>query len=132
METEDIRGVDDRDLVDLCEKTFMVHLLGQPIVELIGLRKEELVVLVKEEVTHELVEVSGQNATVKVVCHTATVHGLANQVSQGAPRNHLVFVVLGFLQVEAQETEGNAEVGLVVVVGHIPADLTVFTAIEDD
>eukprot|EP00976_Prorocentrum_cordatum_P074889 1181692-Prorocentrum_minimum.AAC.2 len=80
---------------------------------------------VAREVPEVLVQVGGEDATVKVVRHAAAIHRLPDEVAQGAPGDHVVLVVKRLGQVRADERHADAEVRLVEVVRHVPPELAV-------
>lgn len=82
MQAEDVGRVDNGDFVDCVDEALVVELFGNTVVELLCLREVELAVLVEQEVAHVLVQITHKHATIVVVCHTAAVHSLADQILQ--------------------------------------------------
>lgn len=124
METKDAWGGEQWNLIDLVHELLHVFALGDRVVSL-GAREVELLILVEDEIAHELVQIRVQNASIPIVRDSTTVHSLANQVAKRLPWQ-ILFVGLGRLvQVELNQTPRDAEVRIVEVVGDVPADLAV-------
>ena len=84
---------------------------------------------VEYEVAHVLVHVGVEHAPVEVVDGAAAVHDLADEVAQARPRYLVVAVLDRLAQIGVEYLHADAEVGLVEVVGDIPADLVVLAAL---
>mmetsp|Transcript_90050 Transcript_90050/g.275754 ORF Transcript_90050/g.275754 Transcript_90050/m.275754 type:complete len:352 (+) Transcript_90050:520-1575(+) len=105
--------------------------LKSTIVIELGAAEVKLDILVEQKVTHVLLQVRVQDAPVVVVCDAASVHGLADQVTQRFPWQDF-FHVEGFLQIQIQQSRGHLEVGFVEVVRDIPTNATELSAVLDD
>eukprot|EP00968_Pinguiococcus_pyrenoidosus_P001316 scaffold58_cov256-Pinguiococcus_pyrenoidosus.AAC.11 len=97
-----------------------------------GAREVELLAVVEQEVPHVFFEVRLQHSAIHVVRHAAAVHGVSDEILEAAPRQELVFVLEGLLQVQREQASGDVEVRLVKVVRDVPADLAVLLALLDD
>lgn len=96
METEHTRVGEERNLFNLDFNEFLsIGLSGDHVVE-VRLGEEELLVGVKDEITHELLEVSVEDTSIVVVCDSATVHSFTDQVTESGP-GELFFVSLDSL-----------------------------------
>lgn len=97
----------------------------------VGPREEELLVLIEDEVTHELVEVGHKHASVPVVRYTTSVHGITDEVPHCFPGKRFLLPVARLVQVKHDELERDSEVGVVEVVVDVPSDLSILLSLLD-
>jgi len=131
VETEHVGVREQRNLVDfLLDLFFAFSLVRNHVVE-VRLGEEELLVGVKDEITHKFFQVCVQYASIVVVSDTTTVHGLTNQVAEGGPRQLLLIRLDSLVQVEGDQIPGDSEVRVIEVVIHVPANLAELLALLD-
>jgi len=77
----------------LSSSSYLVILLGSVVwdvvVDCVVVVEVEWLEGVKQEVAHVLIHVSVDNATIKVINYSTTVHYLTYQILQSSPRYHL-------------------------------------------
>lgn len=102
--------------------------LGDDIIKAVS-REEERLVAVEDMGAAKLVQVGGQDPPVERVGDAPAVHGLADQVAQRLPRELLVPVRVGLSKVHREQPPRDQEVRVVEVVGDVPAETAVLSAL---
>lgn len=124
MQAKHLRRIVGRQTVDVIDEALEVLRTGHlvALVELEGVGEQLLAEPHRGE--------GGQQAFVEVVGDTTAVLHLANHVDQGLPRHPLLGVHL--VQVVLDELDAGGKVGLVELVGYVPAQRAELAALLDD
>ena len=124
MESKDTRACEKRDLVDCEHVLFHVFRFGDCVVA-VGTREVELLVLIEDKLSKELLEVRVKDASIPVVSHTTTVHSITNEVPKCFPWKVLIFGFCSLVQVEMDQSPRDSEITVIEIVFNVPTDLTV-------
>ena len=130
VQAKDTRASKERDFLDGDAELFHVSRVGDDVI-MVRAREEELLVLVEDELTEELLKVGVHNAAIPVISDTTTVHGLTNQVAQCLPRQVLLLCLDCLVKVQSDEAPRDIEVTVVEVILDVPTDLTVLLTLLD-
>lgn len=91
-----------------------------------------MLVLVKEEVTHVLIEICAQHPAIKVITDSPSIHRVTNEILETSPWDLLVPILHRLGEVETQEATTDVEVTLIEVIGNIPPNLPKLPPLQDN
>jgi hypothetical protein len=132
MQTEYHGGVNERDFVHCVKETLECSYFGLTVVEFFGLGERELTVLVKQKVSHVLLQVGSHHPPVPVISDPPAVHSLTNEVLEGVPGDRFLFVVVGFGEVHVEQPLRDREIALVEIIADIPSNFAILSPVLDD
>jgi len=96
-----------------------------------GAREVELLVLIEDEISKELLKVGVHDAAIPVVSDATTVHRLADEIPQGLPRQVLIIRLDRLVDVQVDQAPRDLEITIVEVIADIPADLAILLSFLD-
>lgn len=79
------RLVERHVVLDVLKVLLNSLVLWNHVIKVLLLREEELLVLVENEVSKVLFQISRQHSSVEVIRNSATVHGFSDQIAQSVP-----------------------------------------------
>jgi len=124
VESENARRSEQRNLINLVHELLHILTFGDRVV-VFGSREVELLVLVEDEITHELVEIGVEDSTIPVIRDTTSIHSFSDKIAQSLPGKSLFVRLSRLVEVELNEAPRDAEVRIVEIVHDVPADLAV-------
>ena len=105
---------------------------GNDVVHLLVDVKVKRLERVKQKVAEVFVEIGVEDASIERVRHASAVHCLADEISQRAPRQDVVSVVVRLGEVGVDEEMRDSEIRLVEVVRNVPPKFAVLASLLDD
>ena len=103
MQSEHDRRVNQRNLVDAVQECFQAVDGRLGVVVVWSFCEEEFAIFVEEEVSHVFFKISHQHSPVPIVSNPSSVHGLADKIFEGIPRNGLILVLKGLGKVHVEQ-----------------------------